>query len=325
MPRSLTRKDSLGLIGSALLFASCAAKAAGRVRIGSKSSGENATIAEIYAIALEHENIGVERHLNLGSAERVMAAIQRGEIDLYPEYVRTGGKNLPDVSPANDSVSLYDAIKPLYTRHYGVTWLTPSPANDSPCLLTSPYAAEEYWLLALTRCAEIAPKLRLAATSDFLASGGVFERLQRVYGTLKFKQILTFDPGGQYDALSRGDVDVASGFTTDAQVAEKQLIVLRDDKDFWPRYNVAPVIRLATIASHARVRPVLDHISHTLTEYAVQQINMRLDLLSMDPHDVAEDFMAARTPSASHDSGVFTFFGPRLAARTAICPPRCLV
>jgi osmoprotectant transport system substrate-binding protein len=294
MPRSLTRRDSLGLIGSALLLGSCAPKAAGRVRIGSKSSGENATIAEIYAIALERENIAVERRLNLGSAETVMAAIQRGEIDLYPEYVRTGGKDVP---PVNDTVALHDAIKPLYTRRYGVTWLTPSPANDSPCLVTSPYAAEQYWLLALTRCAAIAPKLRFAATSDFLASGGAFERLQQLYGTLKFKEILTCDPGEQYDALSRGDVDVANGFTTDPQIAEKQLIVLRDDKGFWPRYNIAPVIRLATIQSHARVRSILDHISQTLTEYAVQQITMRLDLLSMDPHDVAEDFMAARTSS----------------------------
>ncbi len=153
----------------------------------------------------------------------------------------------------------------------------------------------------LTKGADIARQLRFAATSDFLASGAALEGLQRLYGGFKFKKVFTFDPGGQYDALNRGDADVANGFTTDPKIVEKQLIVLRDDKRFWPQYNVAPVIRLATIHSHPRVRIVLNRISRMLTEYTVQQLNMRLDLLHMDPHDVAEDFVAANTPLASHE------------------------
>ncbi len=79
--------------------------------------------------------------MNLGNAQSVLAATQRGDIDLYREYVRTGAKNLHEKSLASNTVELYEAVKPLYARRYGVTWLTPSPVNDSPCLVTSQYAA----------------------------------------------------------------------------------------------------------------------------------------------------------------------------------------
>ncbi len=293
----ITRRHSLGLIGAALLSPGCSAKAVNPVRIGSKSSSENVTIAEIYAVALERENVAVGRHMNLGNAASLMAAVQRGDIDLYPEYVRTGVENPYEISPASKS-AVYDAVRPLYERRYGVTWLAPSPVNYSPCLVTSQYAAEEYWLLSLTKCADIADQLRLAATSEFLASGGMLDGLQRLYGGFNFKKGLTFDPGAQHDALSRGDADVANGFTTESKIVEKQLAVLRDDKRFWPQCNVAPVIRLATLHSQPRVRFVLNRISRALTEYAVQQMNMRLDLLYMDAHDMAEDFVDKHAFSA---------------------------
>jgi osmoprotectant transport system substrate-binding protein len=292
----MTRKRLLSLAGATLLFHDCSAKAVNPVRIGSKNSSENSTIAEIYAVALERENMAVERHMNLGNAQNVMAAIQRGDIDLYPEYVRTGREHPRQRAPAPHAVDLYGAAKRSYEQRYGITWLTPSPANDSPCLATSQYAAEQYWLLALPKCADIASELRFAATPEFLAPSGALLRLQQFYGGFKFKTVLSFDPGEQYYALDRGDVDVASAFTTDAQIAENQLVVLADDKHFWPQYNVAPVIRLTTIHSHPRVASVVNRISRRLTQYSVQQITMRLHLLGLEPHDVAADFVTKGGP-----------------------------
>jgi glycine betaine/choline ABC-type transport system substrate-binding protein len=244
----------------------------GAVRVGSKSSSENATIAEIYAVALEREKIAVERHLNIGDSKSVMAALRRGDIDVYPEDIR---------------IDLYETLKPSYERRYGVTWLTPAPVNNSPCLATSQYIANEYWLVTLTKCAAIAPQLRFAGSRDFLASGAL-EGLRRLYGDFKFKSVISVDEGAQYDALSRDDVDVVNGSTVSPRIAEKQLIVLSDGKRFWPQYHVAPVVRVAATHTHPRLRAILDRASRKLTQYAVQQMNMRLDLLDMDPRDVAK-------------------------------------
>jgi osmoprotectant transport system substrate-binding protein len=250
----------------------CGAKETNAVRLGSTSSRENATIAEIYALALERARIPVRRKLYLGTSQSAMASLARGEIDVYPEYVR-----IDKGTPAN-------------RRRDNVMWLAPSPMDDSTCVATSQVAAEQYSLLTMSKCAEIAPQLRFAATSDFLRPGGTLERLRRSYGRFNFKSVAAFDAGAQYDALNRGDADVASAFTTDPQIAENHLIVLGDDKRFWPRYSFAPVIRNAVLHAHPRARDVLDRISATVTTYAVQQMNMRLDLLHMEPRDAAEYF-----------------------------------
>lgn len=277
-------------MGAALLLPGCSARPLHAVRIGSQRSRENATIAEIYAVALERANIAVEPHMDFDSAQALMASIQRRDIDLYPGHVLAGpaDSRAPSIE---DSIELNSTGRSECERRYGITWLTPSPVNDSPCLATSQYAAEQYWLLTLTTCAELAPKLRFAATADFLAAGGALKRLQERYGGFRFKKVVECEPGTQYYLLNRGEADVANAFTTDSNIPEDQLVVLADDKHFWPRCNVAPVIRLATVHAHPRVPSALNAISRTLTQYAVQQMNMHRDLLDLDPRDVAEEFV----------------------------------
>lgn len=275
-----TRRESLGLIGAALLLPSCGARAANAVRVGSMNSSENTTIAQIYALALERQQILVERRMGLGDAQAAMTALRRGEIDLYPGYEPAQG----------DEATTADEPRT------GITWLTPSPASDSACLATSQYAAEKYWLLTLATCARIAPQLRLAATPDFSSRNGLLRGLQRTYGGFGFKSIRTFPPGEQYDALGRGDADVASAFTTAPEIAERQLIVLADEKHFWPQRHIAPAVRIAVLQAHPRIRAVLNRVSGLLTQYAVQRLNMNLNLLSMEPRDAAEYFLHPAHP-----------------------------
>jgi osmoprotectant transport system substrate-binding protein len=210
--------------------------------------------------------------MDLGDTSAATDALLRGDIDLYPEY---------------------DTYRAAKDNRRAMLWLGASPMDDSPCLATSQYAAEAYWLLTLDTCARMASKLRLAATVDFLAAGGGLRRLEHAYGGFRFKSMLAVEPGRQYDLLSRGDADVAVGNTTDAEMAEKQLIVLGDTKHVWPRRSVAPLIRTGSLREHPHLAPVLDRVSKTITTYAVRQMNMRMKLLYMTPRDVAEAFLDA--------------------------------
>lgn len=253
-------------IAAALLLPGCAARGAAALRVGSSNSTQNVVIAEIYAGALERSGISVTRRIGLGNEAALMAALERGDIDLFPGHVRTK-------TAANRIVSL-----------------TPAPVNDVPCLVTSQYAAEQYWALSLSECAAIAPRLRFAATHDFLASG-TLDGLRQRYGGFEFAKILACNAGEQYDALNRGDADVANGFATDPKIGESQLLVLGDDKHFWPSNNVVPLMRSSALRAFPQAAHVLNRISRTLTQYAVQQMNAHIALLSLVPSDVAEDFL----------------------------------
>jgi osmoprotectant transport system substrate-binding protein len=248
------------------MLAGCAPqRVAGGLRIGSIDADENATIAEIYATALERENIRVDRLLRIGDENAALGALERGEIDLYPGTVQ---------GPRN-----------------GITSLTPSPGYDAACLVTSAYAAEQFWLIRMTKCAAIAPKLCLAATPDFLAPGGTLARLQRVYGGFDFGKVISSEPGEQLYAVNRGDADVANAMNTDSSISELQMVVLNDDKHFWPEQHIAPIVRVAVLRRYAQIVPVLNRVSRAITLYALQDLNARRRVLDMDARDAAEYFV----------------------------------
>ena len=78
-----TRARALSLIAAAPLVASCGA--GDSVKVGSKSFTEELILGELYAQSLEVAGLRVTRKLNLGTTDIAMAALKRGEIDLYPE------------------------------------------------------------------------------------------------------------------------------------------------------------------------------------------------------------------------------------------------
>jgi osmoprotectant transport system substrate-binding protein len=263
----MRRRDALGLIGSALVLSGCGAKTSDAIRIGSTSSADNVLIAQIYAIALERAHMPVERHMRLGDSRNVIDLLERAEIDVFP------GSVLP------------------HERHSGIVSLAASTAIESPCIVTSQYAAEKFWLLTLTTCAAIAPQLRLAASAGFVAPDGSLERLRRRYGGFRFKQVIICNEGAQTDSIGRGDADVANAFTTDGNIPEKQLVVVADDKHYWPRRHIVPLIRTQALQSRPRARSILNRISRAVSVYALQQMNMQRQLLQLDSYDVAEEFV----------------------------------
>ena len=288
----LTRKESLALIGAAFALPSCAGRGSSDViRVGSKNFSENITVAEIYAAALERAHFRVERHMNLGSTQIATAAIQRGDIDLYPEYTGTGLIDVLHQPPMRDASALFNAVNAAYRKQFSLTWLSPAPANDSQALATTQTVASRYNLHTLSSCSTLAARLRLAAIPEFVARADALPGLQKFYGGFKFAQVNTYTIGLQYDALTRGDADVATAFTTDSQIASDNLVLLQDDKHFWPPYNIAPVVRLDTLQKHAQIATALNGISPKLTDAVLRRLNQQVNVQKMDPADAAAQFL----------------------------------
>lgn len=286
----LTRAQAMALFGSALALPQCSKSNA--VRIGSKNFSESITVAEIYAAALEQRGFKVERHMNLGSTQIAMAAIQRGDIQVYPEYTGTALIDVLHLPPMRDAKALFAVVKREYQKRFGLTVLSPSPGNDSQGLAVTNAVAEKYHVRTLSQCAKAAPQLRLAAVPEFVTRADALPGLQKYYGGFAFKSVRTFDIGLQYEALARGDADVATAFTTDAQITAKRLVVLEDDRHFWPPYNIVAIIRPEVVhLFKGGVVVTLNRISGMLTDTALRRLNFEVDIKKRDPADVGAEFV----------------------------------
>ncbi len=286
----LSRRRALALVAVAPLAASCAFDRSA-VRVGSKNFTESFVIAEIYAQALEAAGLRVERLFNLGSTQIAIAAMERGNIDLYPEYTGTALIDVLHLAPIANPRAAYGVVSRLFKERYGIVWLAPSPMNDSQALATTRTVAARDRLATLSDVARAAPNLRLATIQEFLARPDGLPGLQRFYGGFRFREIRTYDIALKYRALIDGNADVASAFTTDGAIATDELAILRDDKDFWPAYNVAPVVRAAALAARPQIALVLDAVSPKITDRAARAMNAEVEEAQADPTDVAAAFL----------------------------------
>jgi osmoprotectant transport system substrate-binding protein len=283
-----TRRAALAALSCATL-AGCAGSRA--VSVGSKNFTESILIAEIYAQALERAGTRVVRRLDLGSTQIAMAAMQRGDIDLYPEYTGTALIDVLHLAPMRDPGAIYATVNAAFAHDYHIVWLARSPMNDSQGLATTRAIAHRYDVRTLSQLAPIASQLRLATIPEFVTRPDGIPGLQRVYGGFHFAGVRTYDIALKYQALLEGQADIATAFTTDGEIVTDALVVLDDDKHLWPAYNVAPLVRQTTLARYPQIVTALDGVTPRITDRAVQTMNAEIESNGRDPADVASAFL----------------------------------
>ena len=285
----LSRRRALVLLASTVVLPHCAGRSA--LRVGSKNFTESIVVAEIYAQALESAGFAVERRLNLGSTQIALAAMSRGDIDLYPEYTGTALIDVLHHAPLHDARAIYVTVRDAFKTRYGIDWLEPSPMNDSQAIATTREIALKNNLRTLTDLARVSAKLRLATIPEFVTRADGLPGLHRLYGGFVFASVRTYDIALKYQALLNGAADVATAFTTDGTLATQRLVVLEDDKHLWPPYNVAPLVRSATLSRQPRIATVLNAISGRLTDANARAMNAAVEDRKQDPADVAAAFL----------------------------------
>ena len=288
-----TRATALGLLAAGLTLPACSSQHPA-VAVGSKNFTESLLLGELYAQLIEDNNHLVRRRLDLGGTDIAMAALRRGEIDLYPEYTGTALIVVLKATPRGDAVQQFDFVKSEYERLYGLTWLDPAPMNNTQALATTRALSEKFGLHTLSDVAAKAPQLRLGAVPEFAKRSDGLPGLQRAYGGFEFKHISLVDFGLKYKALLDGDVDVVVAFGTDGAIVADNLVVMADDKHFFPPYQVAPVLRLEALKARPELASILNRAAPLLTDTTMRTLNNQIDgPQKREPADVARDFIKA--------------------------------
>jgi osmoprotectant transport system substrate-binding protein len=275
--------------------------ASGPIQIGSKDFTEAILVAELYAQVLERAGFTVERKFNLGATPIAQEALVRGDIDLYPEYTSTGLQEvLKDTDRYTDAAAILDAVRAGYEEQFQLTWLDASPFNNTNVFATTPEIAEQYGLTTYTDLAANAPELRLGGPAEFPDRVDT-QGLSEMYGGFvpTFKEFKALGTGAlRYDALQNGEVDVIVAFGTDGRIAGDNLVVLEDDKSFYPIYNIAPVVRMDTLATNPGIADALNAIAPLLTDQVMAGLNYQVDGPDkLEPDAVITAFLDENAPA----------------------------
>ena len=268
--------------------------------IGSKNFTESKLLGEMYALTLEKNGFHVSRKFNLGGTMIAHAALQKGEIDLYPEYTGTGLITILKLSPVHqpdirqNPENTLNILNREYAKRWDLRWLTPSLANDSQGLVITSATANQYDLHTISRLAALPNRFILAAIPEFVDREDGLPGLQRTYPQLSFTRVQQYDNGLKYRILLNRNADVTVAFTTDGALTDPRLTLLEDDRHFWPEYRIAPVIRQTILRQYPVIEGILNRLSAQLTTESMRQLNAAVDLKKQDYQTVARHFLKNR-------------------------------
>lgn len=263
------------------------------VKIGTFNFTESLVLGELYGGVLESNGYKVEYRHRLGNREIVFPALEKGEIDLVPEYLATvlafvtkAAVKEGDAAAAHRKLA--DAVKDR-----GLVLFEFSPAVDTNAFVVTRATAQRLNLKKMSDLAPVAKDLRLGAPPECPQRPFCLQGLQQTYG-ITFKEFKPLDAGGPLTvtALEGNQVDVALLFSTDANITVKGFVLLEDDKKLQNADNVAPLVRKELAdRGGAELRRLLDSVSAKLTTPELTELNKQAGVDKKDPRDVAREWL----------------------------------
>lgn len=261
------------------------------VIVASKPFAESYVLAEIFAQLLEARGIAVDRRFGLGATEIAFGALREGAIDVYPEYTGTGLSAILGEELRANAEAVYRHVAETFRERWDARWLAPLGFENTYAIAVRRETAEELRLATLSDLAREAGGLRAGFTPDFIGRSDGLPGLRAAYG-FEPAEVLPLLQAVKYEALVESGVDVIDGYSTDGLIAGYDLVVLEDDRGFFPPYEAAGL----TNGDFWRRRPdaiaALSELSGRLDVERVREWNRRAESDGDPVADIARDALA---------------------------------
>jgi osmoprotectant transport system substrate-binding protein/osmoprotectant transport system permease protein len=244
-------------------FAFCSAAQPQQMVVGSKKFTESYVLGEIAKTALQNAGFVVEHKQGMGGTIILWQALRGGDIALYPEYTGTLGE---EILKTKQPLSTNE-IRALL-RQEGVGMTGELGFNNTYALVMRRDRAAK---LGIRKISDLRknPELKIGVTHEFLDRQDGWAPLSMRYG-LQMPNVRGIDHALGYAALANGSIDLKDAYSTDAKIAENNLIVLDDDLHFFPQYKAVFLYRLGT---DDRAVAALEKLAGTLEEARMTRLN----------------------------------------------------
>jgi osmoprotectant transport system substrate-binding protein len=264
---------------------------AGPVVVGSANFTESMVLAELYAQAMAAKGIEASTKHGIGSREVYLRALRDGSIQAVPEY---SGNLLQYLDPENPAAKPED-IEAALAEEVGpdLAVLTAAEAANQDVYCVTRAYAEEHQLTSLADLAKVAPDAIL---------GGPGELKNRAYGPpglaaiyrVEFKEFRTYDSlAVKVKDLTDGTIQVATFFTTDAAIADNDLVMLSDPEMMILPQQVIPLVR-ADVKANTEAVAAVDAVQGVLTTPDLTAMNKRVDTDRLSPAEAAGEWLRAK-------------------------------
>ena len=276
----------------AILQIGCSGRRDDTIVVGSKNFPEQALLGEILAQHLEaRTHLRVERRFYLAGSYICQQALLAGRIDTYVEYTGTALTAILHEPIEADPANVFQKVQTEYQKRFALDVLPSLGFNNTFAIVVRGEDARRLHITTLTDAAPYTRDWRAGFGYEFMERPDGYPGLARVYGLQFSTQPRILDLGLLYRALLDKQVDLVAGNSTDGLLAARDLVILADDKHYFPPYEAVPIVREDTLARHPEVRAAIAELAGKITDAQMQKMNYAVAGEGRDASDVAREFL----------------------------------
>ncbi|MHC5011688.1 MAG: ABC transporter permease/substrate-binding protein, partial [Planctomycetota bacterium] len=265
----MTRRALLLLL---VVSASCVAACGGAdVTVGSKKFTESVILGEIAVQLAQREGYETAHERELGGTRVLFGALQRGDIDVYPEYTGTISEEIL----AGEGVTTSERMRSALQAR-GVLMTAPLGFNNTYALGMRKDRADA---LGVTKISDLKahPDLVVGFSNEFLDRADGWPHLRSHYD-LPQEDVTGLDHDLAYRSLQSGEIDLLDLYSTDAEISQYDLAVLEDDLRAFPRYEAVFLYRADLVTRAPAVAVALTRLEGRIGATQMTQANKRVKI-----------------------------------------------
>ena len=271
-----------------------------KIVVGGKNFTEQYILPELAKDLLEKNGFDVDLKTGVGSVV-ARQSLENGQMDFYYEYTGTAYTvyyKQDDRAVMTDPQKVYQWVKDADAEK-GLIWLQPVNFNNTYTLMMRNEQAEKLGIVSISDLSkyvsEHPDELVIGVNAEFWERPDGFKPLMKYYDfQVPYDKIKKMDSGLVYKALKDKNVDVSMGFATDGRIAAFDFVTLKDDKNYFPDYSPAPVVRKEILEKYPNLPEILKPIAENLTTEQMQQLNSAVDVEHRDVGVVAKEWLESQ-------------------------------
>lgn len=266
-----------------------------KITVGAKGFTEQFILGKLTTILLEENGFDVDEKSNLGSTA-LRQALENKQVDIAWDYTGTGLVTYLGEDPVQDGDEAFKLLNEIDQEENEITWTNLSEADNTYAIIMRAAHAEELGITTLSDFAaymnENPGELGMATNAEFANRPDGIPGVEETYGfEFSSDSIHEMDPGLTYSALKDEEVDASVGFATDSRIVEFDLVLLEDDKGFFPAYHAAIAMTTETYEKYPEIEEIFEPLQQLLDSDTMRELNYQVDIEDKNETDVARDFL----------------------------------
>ncbi|MGV3095361.1 MULTISPECIES: ABC transporter permease/substrate-binding protein [Staphylococcus] len=262
------------------------------ITLAGKLGSEPSIITNMYKILIEDETDNtVDVKDGMGKTSFLFNALKSDDIDGYLEFTGTvlGELTKEDLKSKQED-AVYQQAKQSLEKKYDMTMLEPMKYNNTYALAVKKDFAKDNNIKTIGDLQKVEDKLKPGFTMEFNDRPDGYKAVSKAYG-LDLSNIKKMEPKLRYTAVEKGDINLIDAYSTDAELKQYDMVVLKDDKHVFPPYQGAPMFKEKFLKEHPEIKKPLNKLKGKISDEEMQEMNYKVTVKNEDPYKVAKHYL----------------------------------